>query len=185
MTPLRTLAMTLLLCSAGAAFAQSGKLGAIIIDHPWSRATVPVVPTGVAYFVLRNTGQSADRLLSVSTPVAGKAELHAHVQDGDMVRMQRVAAVDLAPASTTALEPGGLHVMLMQLKQPLVKGKAFPLTLTFEHAGAVTVDVDVQGITDMAPAHTGGDHDGRAHHGQHGHRNERAHRHAPHNGHGH
>jgi len=169
MKPLRRFAMVLLLCGAGAALAQGGKIGAIAIDHPWSRATVPVVPTGVVYLILRNTGQSADRLMSVSTPAAEKAQLHTHVQDGDMLRMRKIDAIDLAPASTTALTSGGLHVMLMGLKQPLVKGQTFPLTLVFEHAGPVTVQVDVQGITDTVPVHTGGGHAGHAHHGKHHH----------------
>jgi len=169
MKQLRTFATIMILGCAATAFAHSYKVGPIEIDHPWSRATAPVVSTGVVYFVLRNPSARHDRLISVSTPVADKAELHTHVQDGDMLRMHKVNAIDLAPGSTTALASGGLHVMLMGLKQPLLKGQAFPLTLVFEHAGSVTVRVDVQGITDTTPAHSGGRHAGHAHHGGHRH----------------
>jgi len=169
MKQLRTFATIMILGCTATAFAHGYKVGSIEIDHPWSRATAPVVSTGVVYFVLRNPGARQDRLMSVSTPVADKAELHTHVQDGDMLRMRKIDAVDIAPASTTALASGGLHVMLMGLKQPLVKGQAFPLTLVFEHAGSVTVRVDVQGITDTEPAHSVGGHAGHAHHGEHRH----------------
>ncbi|WP_129243637.1 copper chaperone PCu(A)C [Achromobacter veterisilvae] len=157
------LATAIALCASGAAFAHGYKAGPIEIDHPWSRATVPAVPTGVVYFVLRNPSQDEDRLVSVSTPVAEKAELHTHIRDSDVMRMRKVDSIEIAPVSTTALEPGGLHVMLIGLKQPLVKGKAFPLTLVFEEAGPVTVQVDVQGTTDKAPAHTGSGQDGHTH----------------------
>jgi len=169
MKQLRTFATIMILGCAATAFAHGDKVGPIEIDHPWSRATAPVVSTGVVYFVLRNPGARPDRLIAVSTPVADKAELHTHVQDGDMLRMRKIDAIDLAPASTTALTSGGLHVMLMGLKQPLVKDQTFPLTLVFEHAGPVTVQVDVQGITDTVPVHTGGGHAGHAHHGKHSH----------------
>lgn len=151
------------LCTAGTAFAHGYKAGPIEIEHPWSRATVAAVPTGVVYFVLRNPSQAEDRLVSASTPVAEKAELHTHIREGDVMRMRQVDAIEITPSSTTALEPGGLHVMLVGLKQPLVKGKAFPLTLVFEEAGPVTVQVDVQGTTDKAPSHTGSGHDGHTH----------------------
>ncbi|WP_051303362.1 copper chaperone PCu(A)C [Comamonas composti] len=163
MKRLITLATAIALCAAGTAFAHGYKAGPIEIDHPWSRATVAAVPTGVVYFVLRNPSQEEDRLVAVSTPAAEKAELHTHIRDGDVMRMRKVDAVEVAPASTTALEPGGLHVMLIGLKQPLVKGKAFPLTLVFEEAGPVTVQVDVQGATDKAPSHTGSGRDGHTH----------------------
>jgi len=165
---LHILATTVLLCCTSTAFAHGYKVGSIEIDHPWSRATVPAVPTGVVYFVLRNTSTEADRLLAVSTPAAEKAELHTHMRDGDMLRMRQVDAIDIAAHATTALEPNGLHVMLIGLKEPLIKGKAFALTLVFEQAGSVTVQVDVQGITDTAPSHRGGGHDTHTHYGHHG-----------------
>ncbi|MDY0071646.1 MAG: copper chaperone PCu(A)C [Thauera sp.] len=155
-------AATMALCGAGVAFAHGYKAGSIEIEHPWSRATVAAVPTGVVYFVLRNPSQQEDRLVSVSTPVADKAELHTHIREGNVMKMRHVDAIEIAPASTTALEPGGLHVMLLGLKQPLVKGKAFPLTLVFGEAGPVTVQVDVQGASDKAPSHTGSGHEGHA-----------------------
>lgn len=148
-------ATALVLFGTTAAFAHGYKAGLIEIDHPWARATASSAPTGAAYFVLNNTGKEDDRLLSASTPVAEKAELHTHLMDNGVMKMRPVNAIEVSPGSPTTLAPGGLHVMLTGLKQPLVKGKAFPLTLVFEKAGPTTVQVDVQGAGETAPTHQG------------------------------
>ncbi len=148
-------ATALVLFGTATAFAHGYKAGPIDIDHPWARATAPSAPTGAAYFALHNTGKEDDRLVSASTPVAEKAELHTHLMDNGVMKMRPVNAVEVATGSQTVLAPGGLHVMLIGLKQPLVKGKAFPLTLVFEKAGPTTVQVDVQGAGETAPAHQG------------------------------
>lgn len=147
--------------SAATAFAHDYTLGSIKIDHPWSRATVAGIPNGVAYFVLENNGDSDDRLLSASSPVAGTTELHTHIKDGEVVRMRQVEAIDVPAGETVALEPGGLHVMLMGLKNPLDQDTMFPLTLEFEQAGTITVDVVVQLMTGAKDGH---EHDHGHHH---------------------
>jgi len=176
----------LMLCGAGAAaFAQGDKAqGTIRVKQAWSRATVAAVPTGAAYFVVRNTGQEPDRLLSASTPVAEKTELHAHIHEGDVVKMRKLDAIDIAPGATTKLEPSGLHVMLMKLKQPLVKDETFPLTLTFEKAGTVTIRVKVQDIATTTPSHHGHSHDDHKH-GDHKHDGHKHGKHDSHRGHNH
>ena len=150
------------------AFAHGFKVGAIEIEHPWARATADGAANGAAYMVLKNEGKTADRLVSVATPAAAKVELHAHIDDNGVMRMREVGAIDLGADATVKLAPGGLHVMLLGLKEPLKKGKAFPLTLTFEKAGSVTVQVAVQGAGDTRPSHEGmDDHDHD--HGDHDH----------------
>ncbi|AWB08345.1 hypothetical protein A6A40_25245 (plasmid) [Azospirillum humicireducens] len=145
----------LMMFAAGTALAHGYKAGSIEIEHPWARATAPSAQNGAAYLVLNGMGKENDRLLSAATPVAEKAELHTHLMDNGIMKMRPVDAIEVTPGSPTALQPGGLHIMLLGLKQPLVKGKAFPLTLTFEKAGPVTVQVDVQGAGAAAPAHDG------------------------------
>jgi len=172
---LKKLACMLMICTAGTAFARSDQSGPITIDHPWSRATVAAVPTGAVYFVVHNSGQTADRLISVSSPVAERAELHTHEHEGDMVKMRKIEAIDLAPASTVKLEPGGLHVMLMKLKAPLVKGEHFALDLKFERAGSITVQVAVQDIT--STTRKGHEHAGHHRHGGHGAHGGHSHQH--------
>ena len=144
--------------SATSVFAHDYTVGDINIDHPWSRATVTGIPNGVAYFVLENKGDNDDRLLSASSPVADRVELHTHLKEGEVVRMRQVEAVDLPAGQTVALEPGGLHVMLMGLKEPLEQDKSFPLTLEFEDAGSITVDVNIDLMGSSKGGHSDNDH---------------------------
>ncbi|MDM8348143.1 copper chaperone PCu(A)C [Pseudomonas sp. sp1636] len=124
--------------------------GDLHIAHPWSREMPPVAPSAAAYFVVHNQGSEADRLLSVSTPHAGKAEIHEHVHAAGLMKMQQVQSVAVPAAGEVRFEPMGYHVMLFNLKQQAKDGERFPLTLIFEKAGAVEVDVAVQ---NQPPAH--------------------------------
>ncbi|MGQ9365875.1 copper chaperone PCu(A)C [Azospirillum sp. A39] len=127
-----------------AADAPAGSAGTIAVVAPWARATAPHAKVGGAYMTLTNSGSTADRLLSAASPAAEKVELHTHLMDQGVMRMRPVEDIAVEPGTPTVLQPGGLHVMLMGLKQPLTEGSRFPLTLTFETAGAVTVEVPVQ-----------------------------------------
>jgi copper(I)-binding protein len=151
----KTLSALLGLCllSAGA-MAHEFKLGDLKIGHPWSRAMPESSPTGGVYLLLSNRGKAADKLLSASTPRAAKAELHTHINDNGVMRMREVAGgVEVAAGQQVKFAPGSYHVMLMGLKQPLRAGDHFPLTLRFEKAGSVTVDVAVEdGVAAAAPA---------------------------------
>lgn len=113
------------------------------IQHPWSRALPPVAPTGAAYMVIENRGETTDTLKQASTPIAGYTELHEHVHQGDLMKMQRIDSLDIAPGEQVEFSPGGYHVMLFELKEPLVAGNTYPMTLTFEHAGEIEIEVHV------------------------------------------
>lgn len=149
---------------------DSANAGAIKITQAWSRATTTSGQNGVVFMTIENSGSTGDRLIAATTPVSEKAELHTHTNDNGVMRMRPVDGINLSPGAAITLAPGGLHVMLMSVKAPLVKGKSFPLTLTFEKAGAATVDVSIQGAGDasmMAPMGMGDsmgmDHDGMHH----------------------
>jgi len=101
---------------------------------------------------IRNTG-GADRLLSASTPAAGRTELHTMLRDGDIMRMRQVEAIALPANGAVSLAPGGLHIMLLGLTRPLVVGESVPLTLVFEQAGAVTLQLAVQAAGARMPMH--------------------------------
>jgi len=113
------------------------------VDQPWTRATAGGGTTGAAYLTLTAHDQG-DRLTGASTPVADMAELHQSSEDHGVMRMRPVEGLALEPGKPVALSPGGMHLMLMGLKQPLKQGASFPLTLTFEHAPPVTVQVPVK-----------------------------------------
>jgi copper(I)-binding protein len=119
--------------------------------------------SAVTYMILENTGNASDRLLSASTPVAKVTELHTHIADGNVMRMRPVKTIDVGPHAKVRLQPGGLHVMLIDLKGPLAAGSSFPLTLKFEKAGEITVDVAVKGAGSMGGEHGQGHGHGPGH----------------------
>ncbi|MBU1285480.1 copper chaperone PCu(A)C [Pseudomonas sp.] len=140
----KTLLIAALLSPSLFANAHEYKVGELHIAHPWSREMPPVAPTAAAYFVVHNKGAEADRLLSVSTPHAGKAELHEHIHADGVMKMQQVENVTIPAGGEVKFEPMGYHVMMFNLKQQAKDGERFPLTLTFENAGKVDVEVAVQ-----------------------------------------
>lgn len=140
--------------------AQPGVAGPITIQNPWARASAGQTGNSAAFLTLVGTGP-ADRLVSVSAPVAAKVELHETTNDAGIMKMRPVTGVDVEPGKPAVLAPGGLHIMLIGLMQPLRTGDHFPLTLTFAHAAPMTVTVQV------APAGAPGPGD------QHGHGSSR------------
>lgn len=137
----------------------------IQIAKPQAIETPPSAKTGVVYLDVINHGD-ADRLLSVeANDIAAYTELHTTLMEGTLMKMRKVEAVDLAGNETTSLKPGGLHVMLIELKQPLKAGLTFPLTLHLEKAGTLQVTVPVvkreEAMDDAMPQHSHG-------HGGHG-----------------
>ena len=135
-----------LLLPACFAHAHEYKAGALEIAHPWSQELPPNAPTVAAYFIIHNAGKTADRLLSVDSPIAPEAQLHEHVMQGDLMRMQQVPSVEIPAGGNVTFAPMAYHVMLLNPtdRSLLSDGKRFPLTLHFEKAGDVTVEVSVQ-----------------------------------------
>lgn len=137
---------------------------AVRIDNPQAAETPPGAKTGVVYLDIVNAG-GADRLLSAKAgEITDYIELHATQFEGDLMRMRKVEAIDLAGGATTSLKPGGLHIMLIDLKQPLRAGQSFALTLQFEKAGTVQVSVPIRTREDMMEPmqHQSHDHSGAA-----------------------
>ncbi len=134
------------------AFAAEVKIGALTIDHAWARPSIGKRGNSAAYMTIINKGGTQDRLIAVTNPQVGKATLHTHIRDGEIMWMRHVKDGIPVPAhGAVELKPGGYHVMLMRLKTPVEKGGMLPLTLTFEKAGTVTVHAEVT----MKPAMKG------------------------------
>lgn len=138
------------LAFATAALAHDYTVGDLKIEHPWARSSAGAAANGAAYMTISTSGAAADQLVKADSPVAGKVELHTHILDGDVMRMRQVNGITVNVGEPAVLRPGGLHVMLIGLKEPLKEGTQFPLTLTFEKAGTVTVQVDVQSAPSAA-----------------------------------
>ena len=125
--------------------AGDGRTGALKVDGAWARPSIGKTGNSAAYMTITNSGGTPDTLIAVATPHAGKAELHTHIRDKDIMRMRQVKGGIPVPANGKAeLKPGGSHVMLMKLKEPIKKGTMISLTLTFKYAGNVTVHANVQ-----------------------------------------
>ena len=114
----------------------------VAVEHAWSRPAL-AGRVGVVYFTLTDTG-APDQLTGASSPVAKQAELHETIDTNGIMKMRPVQELTVAPDKPLLFAPGGYHVMLMGLTQTLKLGQTFPLTLTFAHAGPVTVDVHVE-----------------------------------------
>ncbi|MHC8324665.1 copper chaperone PCu(A)C [Pseudomonas sp. LB1P83] len=142
----KLIVLAALLLPACFANAHEYKAGELEIAHPWSQELPPNAPTVAAYFVIQNPGKTADRLLSVDSPIAGIAQLHEHVMQNDLMKMQQVPNVDVPAGGNVTFAPMAYHVMLLELKDRslLSDGKRFPLTLHFEKSGDLTVEVSVQ-----------------------------------------
>ncbi len=148
------LAAALLMITAQGVLAHEFKAGDIEIEHPWARATPAGAKVGGGYLTIGNEGAEPDRLVSVTAEVAGRAEIHEMaVKDGVMTMRPVSGGVEIPAGGTVAMKPGAVHLMLMDLKRPLVAGQSFTGTLTFEHAGTVTVTFAVEAMGATDPGH--------------------------------
>lgn len=142
--------MTRFVAAALLMAAPSMSYADVAVTDPWARASVLASRPGAAYLSL--TSDTGDRLLAATTPVAGHVMIHAAQTDAKGVaRMTHLEVLDLPPGQTVTFAPGGMHLMLMGLAARLDEGTHFPLTLTFETAGEVTVEVPVLGVAAVGP----------------------------------
>ncbi|AZO52905.1 MULTISPECIES: copper chaperone PCu(A)C [unclassified Mesorhizobium] len=145
-----TLAFALLFVGVQAVPAHEFKVGDLEIEHPWSRATPAGAKVAGGYFTIVNKGSTPDRLLSISSDVSEKAELHQMgVKDGVMTMRPVDGGLEIPAGGKVALAPGGYHLMFIGLKRQPKQGEKFAATLTFEKAGTVSVEFAVEGMGEM------------------------------------
>ena len=156
---LKVLTATMLL-ACGALHAQT-----VEVSDAWVRATVQGQKGTGAFMSI--TAKDGAKLVGVSSPVAGVAEVHEMKMEGDIMKMRALPALDLPAGQVVQLKPGGYHLMLMDLKQPLPKGSTVPLTLRLQDAQGVESRLEVSVPVSMAaPAAMAGnaaDHGARKH----------------------
>ena len=144
------LALALAFVGVHSVTAHEFKVGDLEIEHPWSRATPVGAKVAGGYFTITNKGSAPDRLLSISSDVSDKAELHEmSVKDGVMTMRPVAEGLEIPAGGKVALAPGGYHLMFIGLKRQPKQGEKFSATLTFEKAGTVTVDFAVEGMGEM------------------------------------
>lgn len=123
----------LMLAAIGALSMQAAWAANISVSDVWARATMPGQKVSGAYMMIQSDADA--RLVGASSPAVPRVEVHEMKMDGDVMRMREVKAIDLPKGKAVALEPGGFHIMLMNLNKPIVAGDVIPLTLVVESGG--------------------------------------------------
>jgi copper(I)-binding protein len=146
MTTFKSIALAVCLaCAASGARGSDYTLGPLTIGQPWTRATPKGAPVAVGYLTITNKGATPDRLIGGSASFAGRFEIHAMTVEQGVMRMRPVQqGLEIKPGETVELKPSGLHVMFLDLIQPLRAGERPKGVLTFEKAGAVEVEYAVE-----------------------------------------
>lgn len=135
----------------------------IMVTGAYAPASLtPMAQSAAVYLSLVNHGSEMDVLLAIKTDAAEAAEAHQSLDENGIMKMRALERLEIKPQETVALQPGGTHIMLMGLKQPLLEGQVLSFQLTFERAGIVKVDVPVRGKT-AGQANTGKTNTGHEH----------------------
>ncbi len=152
MNRLRTLGAISLIVFSTITLAQSNKkdqehrIGQLKIENAYTRATAPGQKAAGGFMKIENKG-GADQLISASSPVAGEMQLHTMTMDGNVMRMRELKTIDVPANGSVELKPGGLHLMLIDIKSPLKAGESVPVKLKFQKAGEVEVKMPVRDIS--------------------------------------
>lgn len=134
-----------LLLEADAAHAHAYAIGDVRVQHPWTRATTAATRRAAVFMRIHNEGSTPQRLVSATSPIAGRVELRTPKSP--------LRAIDLPARKAIELEPRGLHLVLEDLDRPLLKGERIVLLLRFDQAGDLRIEVEVQSAESKRPRH--------------------------------
>ena len=147
---LSALVLAAFMLAGGAASSETA--GSITVENAWSRASPSGIKVAAGYLAIVNDGDEPDRLLSASAPFAGATEIHKTSMADGVMRMRPVPdGVPIPAKSTIMLEPNSYHLMFTGLTGPLNEGDTLKANLTFEHAGTVSITIDVLAIGAQGP----------------------------------
>ncbi len=139
-------AATLAFLSVPAA-AHDYKVGALEITNPWTRATPATAQSGGGFLTVTNKGTAPDRLIAARSTASAKVEVHEVRMENNVMKMRELEKGLEIPAGTTVmLKPGGYHIMFMGLKAPIAKDSQIPVTLVFEKAGSIDIELKAEAI---------------------------------------
>jgi copper(I)-binding protein len=143
--PMKTLLAAALLASVASLPAWAANIS---VTDAWARATMPGQKVSGAYMQIQSDADA--RLVGASSTVVPRVEVHEMKMDGDVMRMREVQAIDLPQGKTVSLQPGGYHIMLMNLQKPIAAGDVIPITLVIESGGKrQTVEVKAEARSPM------------------------------------
>ena len=146
------LAASLIVSAPAAMACETVTIGDLTVEHAWSKATIGAGRPGVFYVGITNAGSADDALIGIATPAAGMPMLHETVVQDGIASMPHAMSIPVPAGQSVQLSPGGYHGMLMGLTTALKEGDSFPVTLIFEKAGEVTMNVDVLSLRAEGPA---------------------------------
>jgi hypothetical protein len=126
--------------AVGLFFWMSSVFSQVSVENAWARPTPPSAKLGAGYLTVVNSG-APDRLVGAASPAAARVEMHVTLRDGEIMRMREVKAFNLPAQGRLELKPAGAHLMFIDLKRPFKQGDKVPVTLKFEKAGEVKVDL--------------------------------------------
>jgi uncharacterized protein YcnI/copper(I)-binding protein len=151
---------------AAAAEGGAATIGSLAVEGAWTRATADGAKVGAGYLTIRNTGSAADTLVAVKTSVAGRGEIHDMTMTDGVMRMRHLPdGIEIPAGGNVSLQPGGMHLMFMDLKEPLVEGATVTVTLTFKSGATGDVVLPVRALgAKKSDEHKSGDHNGHSHH---------------------
>ena len=129
-----------LMLSAGV---LAGAADNITVQDPYVRLAPPNAPATGAFMVIKNTGDKDVKVLKADNPASRVTELHTHLNENGVMKMRPVPAIEVKAKGQAVLQPGGLHVMMIDLKSPMKEGDVVPITLTFDDGSSKQVDAKV------------------------------------------
>lgn len=131
----------LALCASSVAMAAAADK--VSVKEPFVRLAPPNAPATGAFMVIRNSGDKAVKLVKADNPASRVTELHNHINEGGVMKMRPVPAIEIPANGEAVLKPGSLHVMLIDLKKPMNEGDNVPITLEFDDGSRIKVDAKV------------------------------------------
>jgi len=144
----RLLGLTLAAAMATSALAHHAgevvKAGDLLVSHAWTYEVAAMAHAVDVYLTVDNEGDAPDRLIAASVDFADKVEIQAPVVEDGVLRTATVQAVEIAPGQTLTFQPGGIHLVLQSVQRTFEHGQHFDLALTFEKAGTVQVEVEIE-----------------------------------------
>ena len=123
--------------------ALAGAADSVTVQDPYVRLAPPNAPATGAFMVIRNGGDKDVKVVKASNPASKVTELHTHLNEGGVMKMRPVPAIEVKAKGEAVLKPGGLHVMLIDLKAPMKEGDVVPITLGFDDGSSKQVDAKV------------------------------------------
>ena len=147
------LALALAQFSTTAVRAADYDVGSIHVSQPWARATPKGATSGAAYMTVTNNGKTPDRVACISSDASAECQIHSMTMDNNGVMVMRPVegGLEIKPGETVTLKPGGLHMMLLNLKHPLEQGNSLQATLKFDSAGTLQVDYPIAAMGAAGP----------------------------------